>query len=159
MENQSLNFCMQVNAAVNSLLAPGSATNTLTPSVITPHALVSIHQQCDSQIFVGILTPRNLSQLGDMRFLSTDIYHQFRLKSSPSGYLTGDYIKVVSKKWIQSHLQIQDIIIRGSGIYMSNSCIALLCTRVHKLWEQYRGLTYKACIALLCTSCNLVNNR
>lgn len=35
--------CVQVNAAVNSLLAPGSATNTLTPSVITPHALVSLH--------------------------------------------------------------------------------------------------------------------
>uniref|UniRef100_H3C404 ETS transcription factor ELK1 n=1 Tax=Tetraodon nigroviridis TaxID=99883 RepID=H3C404_TETNG len=30
----------KVNAAVNSLLAPGSATNTLTPSVITPHALL-----------------------------------------------------------------------------------------------------------------------
>lgn len=32
---------MQVNAAVNSLLAPGSATNTLTPTVITSHALVN----------------------------------------------------------------------------------------------------------------------
>lgn len=31
----------KVNAAVNSLLAPGSATNTLTPTVITSHALVS----------------------------------------------------------------------------------------------------------------------
>ncbi|MEQ2166655.1 hypothetical protein GOODEAATRI_030520, partial [Goodea atripinnis] len=30
-----------VNAAVNSLLAPGSATNTLTPTVITSHALVN----------------------------------------------------------------------------------------------------------------------
>ncbi|MEQ2278468.1 hypothetical protein XENORESO_019148, partial [Xenotaenia resolanae] len=29
----------KVNAAVNSLLAPGSATNTLTPTVITSHAL------------------------------------------------------------------------------------------------------------------------
>lgn len=38
--------CVQVNAAVNSLLAPGSATNTLTPSVITPHALVSVHPKC-----------------------------------------------------------------------------------------------------------------
>lgn len=34
-------FLLQVNAAVNSLLAPGSATNTLTPTVITSHALVN----------------------------------------------------------------------------------------------------------------------
>uniref|UniRef100_A0A1A7WGD3 ELK1, member of ETS oncogene family n=2 Tax=Nothobranchiidae TaxID=405002 RepID=A0A1A7WGD3_9TELE len=32
----------KVNAAVNSLLAPGSATNTLTPSVITSHALTPV---------------------------------------------------------------------------------------------------------------------
>lgn len=32
----------KVSAAVNSLLAPGSTTNTLTPTVITSHALVSI---------------------------------------------------------------------------------------------------------------------
>ena len=31
----------KVNAAVKSLVAPGSATNTLTPSVITSHSLVS----------------------------------------------------------------------------------------------------------------------
>lgn len=33
----------KVSAAVNSLLAPGSTTNTLTPTVITSHALVSTH--------------------------------------------------------------------------------------------------------------------
>ncbi|XP_027131426.1 ETS domain-containing protein Elk-1 isoform X1 [Larimichthys crocea] len=32
----------KVNAAVNSLLAPGSATNTLTPTVITSHALTPV---------------------------------------------------------------------------------------------------------------------
>uniref|UniRef100_G3N6X7 ETS domain-containing protein n=1 Tax=Gasterosteus aculeatus aculeatus TaxID=481459 RepID=G3N6X7_GASAC len=32
----------KVNAAVNSLLAPGSATNSLTPSVITSHALTPV---------------------------------------------------------------------------------------------------------------------
>ncbi|XP_034392258.1 ETS domain-containing protein Elk-3 [Cyclopterus lumpus] len=32
----------KVNAAVNSLLAPGSATNTLTPSVITSHSLTPV---------------------------------------------------------------------------------------------------------------------
>lgn len=32
----------KVNAAVNSLLAPGSGTNTLTPSVITSHALTPV---------------------------------------------------------------------------------------------------------------------
>ncbi|KAI9515506.1 hypothetical protein NQZ68_025010 [Dissostichus eleginoides] len=32
----------KVNAAVNSLLAPGSATNTLTPSVITSHCLTPV---------------------------------------------------------------------------------------------------------------------
>ncbi|XP_028307980.1 ETS domain-containing protein Elk-1-like [Gouania willdenowi] len=32
----------KVNAAVNNLLAPGSATNTLTPSVITSHALTPV---------------------------------------------------------------------------------------------------------------------
>ncbi|XP_031422004.1 ETS domain-containing protein Elk-1 isoform X2 [Clupea harengus] len=35
----------KVNAAVNSLLAPGSATNTLTPTVITSHALKPLNQQ------------------------------------------------------------------------------------------------------------------
>lgn len=32
----------KVSAAVNSLLAPGNTTNTLTPTVITSHALVSL---------------------------------------------------------------------------------------------------------------------
>ncbi|TRY72824.1 hypothetical protein DNTS_009522 [Danionella cerebrum] len=32
----------KVNAAVNSILAPGSATNTLTPTVITSHALTPV---------------------------------------------------------------------------------------------------------------------
>ncbi|XP_040921722.1 ETS domain-containing protein Elk-3 [Toxotes jaculatrix] len=32
----------KVNAAVNSLLAPGSATNTLTPTVLTSHALTPV---------------------------------------------------------------------------------------------------------------------
>ncbi|KAJ0064441.1 hypothetical protein NL108_006492, partial [Boleophthalmus pectinirostris] len=32
----------KVNAAVNSLLAPGSSTNTLTPTVITSHALTPV---------------------------------------------------------------------------------------------------------------------
>lgn len=42
----------QVNAAVNSLLAPGSATNTLTPTVFTSHSLVSdMHtSQCHIKI-------------------------------------------------------------------------------------------------------------
>lgn len=51
MTDQSLRgaSCVQVNAAVNSLLAPGSAANTLTPSVITPHALVSVCPLCHNQ--------------------------------------------------------------------------------------------------------------
>ncbi|XP_047221907.1 ETS domain-containing protein Elk-1 isoform X4 [Girardinichthys multiradiatus] len=42
----------KVNAAVNSLLAPGSATNTLTPTVITSHALkrVTVKQKWNRTI-------------------------------------------------------------------------------------------------------------
>lgn len=63
-------FLLQVNAAVNSLLAPGSATNTLTPTVITSHALVNTRlSMCGTRVFIHIGV---CSQLGGLCRSSSD---------------------------------------------------------------------------------------